>query len=207
MSTKYSMTCGDRKISAGARLVVIRRRIASERSPLKHRRTLFGPRPSPSPNTGEATFATRRPSRSRPYSTGTITCFQTLGQGYMYIGEYKTVAKCTTVRGYCHRASSSRSLLFLFNFLFPPLYPTSSLSFSFHTLTTNDKTIKHDDIDTLWPSNTWWPKELLDRMLHRPRNIQRSVPHRPLPRRDPSPHQAGDSQEESPQKPMPLLPA
>ena len=67
-----------------------------------------------------------------------------------------------------------------FYFLFPPLYPTSSLSFPFHTLTTNDKTSKHDDIGTIWPSNTWWPKELLDPMLSRPKNIQRSAPHRPL---------------------------
>ena len=96
---------------------------------------------------------------------------------------------------------------FLFYFLFHPLYPTFSLSLSFHTLTSNDKTIEHDNIGTLWPSNTWWPKELLYRMLHRPKNIRRSVPHRPLPRRDSSPHQAGDSQEESPRKPMPPLPA
>ena len=96
---------------------------------------------------------------------------------------------------------------FPFTLPLPPLYPTSSPSFRFHTLTTNDKTIEHDNIGTWWPSNTWWPKELPYRTLSRPRNTQRLVPHRPLPRRDPSPHQAGDSREESPLKPMPPLPA
>ena len=92
-------------------------------------------------------------------------------------------------------------------FLFRPLYPTSSPSFPFHTLTTNDKTIEPDNIGTTWPSNTWWPKELPDRMLRHPKYIRRSVPHRPLPRQGPSPHQAGDSQEEPLRKPMPPLPA
>ena len=98
------------------------------------------------------------------------------------------------------------NLYLSFSLPFPPLYPTSLPSFPFHALTTNDKTIKHDDIGTWWPSNTWWPKELLDRMLHRPKNIQRSAPYRPLLRRDLAPHQAGDSWEESPWKPMPPLP-
>ena len=101
----------------------------------------------------------------------------------------------------------STILTFLFHFLFPPLYPTSLPSFPFHTLTSNDKTIEQDDIGTLWPSNTWWPKELLYQKLSCPKNIRRSVPHCPLPRRDPSPHQAGDSPEESLLKPMPPLPA
>ena len=38
--------------------------------------------------------------------------------------------------------SLSLVIAHLFHFLFPPLYPTSSPSFPFHTLTTNDKTIE-----------------------------------------------------------------
>ena len=40
-------------------------------------------------------------------------------------------------------------LTFLFHFLFHPLYPTSLPSFPCHALTSNDKTIEHDDIGTL----------------------------------------------------------
>ena len=108
--------------------------------------------------------------------------------------------------GLCHRASVSQSLFFFYTSFSLPSIQLSHYPSHFHMLTTNDKTIEHDDIGTIWPSYTWWPKELLDRMLSCPKNIRRSVPHHPLPRRDPSPHQAGDSQEESPRKPMPPLP-
>ena len=107
----------------------------------------------------------------------------------------------------CHRASFSRSLSFFFTSFSTPSTQLPHLHSPFTRSRTNNKTIEHDNIGTIWPSYTWWPTRLHVQIRCPPKNTQRLVLHCPLPRRVPSPHQAGDSQEESPQKPRPPLPA